>query len=124
MLDLTARLEAAALLLAGPGSIKDRLSDAYCRHLEDIREPDLPSQWGPEFADMIRALHQARALPGDDVVKASVRKLSSEEACRYAELVVRLYGIFAGMKHQVVNVRGTRPAVPLMSFLAEAGGSP
>src|ERR1700722_10751748 len=119
MVDLSARLEAAALSLTGPGPIKERLFDAYCRHLEDIRESDLPSQWGPEFAKMIQALHRASALPGDDIVKASVRKLSNEEACRYAELVVRLYGMFAGMKYQVVNGgRGARPMVPLANLLA------
>ncbi len=60
---------------------------------------------------MIQALHRAQALPGDDVVKASVRKLSNEEACRYAELVVRLYGMFAGMKQQSHRrPRHARPA--------------
>jgi hypothetical protein len=64
-------------------------------------------------------LHRASALPGDDIVKASVRKLSNEEACHYAELVVRLYGMFAGMKYQVVNGgRGARPMVPLANLLA------
>src|SRR5471030_1588850 len=110
MPDLYARLEAAALSLTGPGHIKDRLFDAYCRYLEDINESDVPGELAHEFGDMVQALHRAPALPGDDVVKASVRKLSNNEACRYAELVVRLYGMFAGMKYQVVNGgRGARP---------------
>ena len=63
---------------------------------------------------MIQALHRAQALPGDDVVKASVRKLSNEEACRYAELVVRLYGMFAGMKHiTLASAHRPAPVVPL-----------
>ena len=61
---------------------------------------------------MIQALHRAPALPGDDVVKASVRKLSNEEARRYAELVVRAYGMFAGMKQQIHNGRGNRTPSP------------
>ena len=69
-------------------------------------------------------MQRARALPGDDVVKASVRKLSNEEARRYAELVVRLYGMFAGMKQQIHNGRGNRPA-PLLKFLSvEASANP
>jgi hypothetical protein len=122
MVNLTARLEAAALSLAGPGNIKERLTDAYCRHLEGIHESDLPSELSLQFGDMIQALHRVRALPGDDVVKASVRKLSNHEACRYAELVVRLYGMLAGMQYHV-STRIARAAAPAPSFLAAEAGS-
>jgi hypothetical protein len=58
-------------------------------------------------------------------VKASVRKLSNEEARRYAELVVRLYGMFAGMKQQIHNGRSSRTPAPLLKFLSiEAGANP
>ena len=117
MADLCARLEAAALSLTGPGHIKDRLFDAYCSYLEDIQACDVPGELAHEFGDMIQALHRATALPGDDVVKASVRKLSTDQASHYAELVVRLYGMFAGMNHHVA-VRNARPLVPLAKFLA------
>jgi hypothetical protein len=105
--DLSGRLEAAALSLAGQGPIKERLFAAYCTYLQDIHESDLPAL-GTEFAEMIQALHRERALPGDDVVRASVRKLSNKEACSYAELVVRLYGTLANVKHQYASVRGVR----------------
>jgi hypothetical protein len=125
MRDLSTRLEAAALSMTGPGTIKDRLLDAYRSHLEDVQEADLPGALGAEFADMIHALHRSPALPGDDVVKASVRKLSNDEARRYAELVVRLYGTFAGIKQQIGNVRGNRVAAPLLKFLSvEASANP
>jgi len=88
MTDLSARLEAAALSLTGPGPIKERLTDAYCSHLEDLQASDL-SALGDEFAEMIQALHRERALPGDNVVRASVRKLSNQDVRHYAELVVR-----------------------------------
>ncbi|HEY4974100.1 MAG TPA: hypothetical protein VII41_10850 [Steroidobacteraceae bacterium] len=121
MADLCARLEAAAMSLTGPGHIKDRLFNAYCRHLEDIQQCDVPGELAHEFGDMIQALHRAAALPGDDVVKASVRKLSNEQACRYAELVIKLYGMFAGMSH--VAARNARPVVPLAKFLATEASS-
>ena len=98
MTDLSARLEAAALSLAGPGSIKDRLTDAYT-HVEDIEASELP-ELGAEFEQMMKALHSERALPGDNVVRASVRKLSADDVRHYAELLVRLYGMVAGIKHQ------------------------
>jgi hypothetical protein len=109
MTDLNGRLEAAALSLTGQGPIKERLFAAYCTYLQDIQESDLPVL-GAEFAEMIQALHRERPLPGDDVVRASVRKLSNREACYYAELVVKLYGTVAGVKHHpYASVRGARP---------------
>lgn len=122
MANISARLEAAALSLAGQGHIKDRLFDAYCRYLEDIQQSDVPGELAHEYGDMIQALHRAPALPGDDIVKASVRKLSNDQACRYAELVVRLYGMFAGMNHHVA-ARNSRPVVPLAKFLATEASS-
>jgi hypothetical protein len=121
MRDLNTRLEAAALSMTGPGTIKDRLLDAYRSHLEDVQESDLPGAIGAEFAEMTQALHRAQALPGDDVVKASVRKLSNEEARRYAELVVRLYGMSGGLKQQILNSRGNRTPAPLLKFLSIEG---
>jgi hypothetical protein len=54
-----------------------------------------------------------------------VRKLSNDEAKRYAELVVRLYGMYAGMKQQINNGRGNRTVAPLLKFLSvEASANP
>jgi len=117
MTDLTARLEAAALSLAGPGPIKERLTDAYS-HLEDLEATELPV-FGAEFADMIKALHREQPLPGDSVVRASVRKLSSQDVRQYAELLVRLYGMVAGIKHQ----RSTPRSVISSPKLLAAGGT-
>ncbi|HEX4025124.1 MAG TPA: hypothetical protein VHX52_10555 [Steroidobacteraceae bacterium] len=127
MIDLSARLEAAALFLAGPGSIKDRLSDAYRTHLQDIPESDRTAL-GDEFAEMIQALHREHALPGDDVVRASVRKLSNQQVHHYAELVVRLYGLFAGVRQELGRTRAPRtlPGAPpkyLPALPAENGAN-
>lgn len=90
---LSAQLEAAALALVGDGTLKDRLCAAYCDHLDDISEQDLPDEVQEEFAAMARVMHSTRALPGDSVVRASIRKLSNEEAQRYAGLILRAYGL-------------------------------
>lgn len=123
MPNLSARLEAAALSLAGPGHIKDRLLDAYSRHLKDIQESDLPDEYALDFAQMIHALHRSPALPGDDVVKASVRKLSNEEASHYAELVIRLYGVLASL-HPRAAPHHLRSVVPLAKFLTAEASPP
>lgn len=121
MADLRERLQAAALSLTGQGSIKERLFQAYCGHLQDIEECDLPCL-GAEFAEMIQAFHRERALPGDHVVRASVRKLSNKEACYYAELVVKLYGTLAAVK-QLTNVRSARAAEPNGKSVANGAGA-
>lgn len=85
------RLEAAVTTLSGNGALKDRLTRAYARHLEHLEPEALPPTVRQEFAALSNALHSARALPGDSVVRASVRKLSCEEAERCAALIVRTY---------------------------------
>ena len=88
---LSTQLEAAVLALVGHGALKDRLCAAYCDHLDDIREQDLPAEVQREFSAMSRAMHAARALPGDSVVRASVRKFSNDQAQGFAALIVRTY---------------------------------
>jgi hypothetical protein len=88
---LTAQLEAAVQTLVGNGALKDRLCSAYCDHLDDIRQQELPEEVRNEFSAMSRAMHGARALPGDSVVRASVRKFSIAQAQSFAALIVRTY---------------------------------
>ena len=90
---LSAQLEAATLALVGDGTLKDRLCAAFCDHLDDISELDLPDEVQEEFAAMTRVMHGARALPGDSVVRASIRKLSNEQAQCYAGLILRAYTV-------------------------------
>jgi hypothetical protein len=85
------RLEAAVTTLSGNGALKERLCHAYARHLDAIDLEALPPSLRGEFASLANTLHSARALPGDSVVRASVRKLSSEEAERCAALIVRAF---------------------------------
>ena len=124
---LSAQLEAAVLTLVGHGALKDRLCAAYCDHLDDIREQDLPEEVQREFSAMSRAMHAARALPGDSVVRASVRKFSNEQAQGFAALIVRTYAL----RVQDVAATPVGPArvanpshnpSPLAALLALEGG--
>lgn len=120
---LSAQLEAAVLVLVGHGALKDRLCTAYCSHLDDLREQELPLEVQGEFAAMSRAMHAARALPGDSVVRASVRKFSNEQAQAFAALIVRAYVL--RLQGQAATPAGharlgttSRNTAPLASFLA------
>ena len=125
---LSAQLEAAALLLVGDGTLKDRLCAAFCDHLDDIVELELPEEVQEEFAAMTRVMHGARALPGDSVLRASIRKLSSEEAQRYAGLILRTYGLrireLAATARSSPRTASAPPeTTPLAALLALEGGS-
>ncbi|HKC17709.1 MAG TPA: hypothetical protein VKC11_13495 [Steroidobacteraceae bacterium] len=126
---LSHRLEAAVTLLAGDGTLKERLAAAYREHLDDIDELELPNEVQLEYSQMSRTMHLARALPGDNVVRASVRKLSNEEAQRFAALIVRMYSLrmqslTSGTKPPARISATPRSTTSLVSLLAiEGGGS-
>ena len=131
--ELSAQLEAAALALVGDGTLKDRLCAAFCDHLDDVAAAQLPDEVQEEFSAMVRAMHAARALPGDSVVRASVRKLSSEQAQRYAGLILRSYGLrirelaaTARISPRAASAaRESTPleSTPLVALLALEGGT-
>lgn len=125
---LSHRLEAAVTLLAGDGTLKERLAAAFREHLDDIDELELPNEVQLEYSQMSRTMHLASALPGDNVVRASVRKLSNEEAQRFAALIVRMYSrrmqsAMAASKPPARISGAPRGTTSLVSLLAIEGGS-
>jgi hypothetical protein len=85
------QLEAAALTLARSGPIKDRLADAYRNHLSLVSPEELPEGLRAEFRACHDALTSEAPLRGEDAVRATVRKLSSQQADDLACTVVRLF---------------------------------
>ena len=85
------QLESAALTLARSGPIKDRLADAYRNHLSLVSAEDLPEGLRADFRACHDALTREAPLRGEDAVRATVRKLSSQEADELACTVVRLF---------------------------------
>src|SRR5689334_14313792 len=85
------QLEAAALTLARSGPIKDRLADAYRKHLSLVSAEELPEALRAEFRACHDALTREPPLRGEEAVRATVRKLSSHEADELACTVVRLF---------------------------------
>jgi len=122
MRNLTERLECAVVCLAGPGTIKERLVDAYEHCLADLAEDDFPADMRASFAELVRAMHRERALPGESRVRASVRKLSPDEARRYTTLIVRTYGELAGTRNE--PAAAMRIAAPIARLLAADAAVP
>jgi hypothetical protein len=87
------QLEGAVLSLTRSGAIKDRLSDAYRNHLAHVDAAALPDAARTDFCTCRDALTRQHPLRGEDAVRATVRKMSNEEAEALAQSVVRLYGV-------------------------------
>jgi hypothetical protein len=88
------QLEGAALSLVRAGSIKDRLTDAFRNHLAQVDAEELPDALRGQFRACHDALTRERPQPGEEAVRATVRKMSNPEADEVAASVVRLYGAF------------------------------
>lgn len=107
------RFQSATLSLARSGPIKDRLADAYRNHLAEVREEELPREMREEFRAVSRTLTRERPmLRGEDSVRATIRKMSNDEADRIACSVVRIFG---ALPHAATIARHPTPAqvVPL-----------
>ncbi len=117
-------LQRAAIRLSQEGSIKDRLADAYASHLIEVDADELPDGVRKDFAALCEALHRERPLPRESVIRASVRKMSNEEAGHYAALVVRMFATLA--RAEVAGLaarRSTRgvAATPIVQLFAVEG---
>jgi hypothetical protein len=88
------QLEGAAVSLARAGPIKDRLAEAFRSHLAEVNTDELPESLRQQFRVCHDALIRERPQPGEDAVRATVRKLSGSEADELACFVVRLYGAY------------------------------
>lgn len=102
------KLHAAAITLAGSGTIKERLAGAYISNLADLDQDQLPAEIRPEFDDLCQALHRVKPNGNEGPVLATVRKMSNREADDCAQRIVTLYGALAhhqGMLEQPVSVR-------------------
>ena len=78
----------AVSVLAGPGPIKQRLTEAYLGHLRSVDARTLPSEVLPDFLALSEALTSTKATGGMNSVEVSVRKMSEQEAGRHATSVL------------------------------------
>lgn len=113
-------LQQATITLTQGGSIKDRLADAYATHLIQVDVEDLPESLRDEFECLCQAMRRERPLPRETAIRASVRKMSNEEAARHATLVVRIFAAVARTGSGAVLRRSVRnPAgAPIVNLFA------
>lgn len=111
--------EAATVALTRPASIKDRIADAYRNYLALVDERDLPPDVCEEFRALIDTLTRVSPqLRGDDAVRATIRKMSNEDALEATSAVVRMYGAVSRasmLEHFAVEKRREEEEVPAES---------
>src|SRR5688572_14973578 len=113
------KFHGATLSLVRTGTIKDRLNDAYRNYLAHVDETELPKEIRDEFRAFSCSLHRERPLlRGEDAVRATIRKMSSDEADEVASSVVRMYGVISrGMVPSAQRSPSGAQVIPL--YLAE-----
>jgi hypothetical protein len=110
------KLHAATLELAKSSPIKQRLTNAFSKHLKFIDASQLPAALRSELSDIQRGLERVAPLPGETPVQATVRKMSAEDADLYATRIVVLFG-------EVARASGPR-AVETAAVAAAAEPAP
>jgi hypothetical protein len=113
------KFQRATVTLARSGPIKDRLTDAYRSHLATVLEDELPVSLRADFRNFGRAVTRERpVLRGEDSFRATVRKMSCEEAEDLACSVVQM---FSAMPRGAAPARtGKLPAQIVPLYIAEA----
>ena len=88
---------AALQVLVGTGAVKQRLVDAYRRHLASLREQDLPDAIRDRFAMLRSAMHEAPAAGGMTAPEASARKMSEKDAAEHATAILEMFAVMSAL---------------------------
>jgi hypothetical protein len=117
------RFLTAVSVMAGNGQIKQRLIQAYEDNLQGIECDDLPVAARQAFADLRAMLQSVSPLNGEGAIRATVRKMSANDAEQCAGLMVRLLAEVvrhsdSGQKRLPLQA-DERPGVP--PFLVKSG---
>lgn len=91
MVNAWENLHCATLELVRSTPIKQRLVSA-ARHLTPLAEDQLPNEIRASFAQLMRLLAGVQPQRGEDVVVASVRKMSNQQTDDCATLIVEIFG--------------------------------
>jgi len=80
----------ATLELAKATALKQRLTDAFSRHLQDMPPAEMPGSLRADFVALCQRMTKVSPLRGETAVAATVRKMSLVEADACATRIVVL----------------------------------
>jgi hypothetical protein len=105
----------AVLVLAGSGPVKQRLAEAYQRHLASLRPEDLPREVRERFTELQSSLRCCGRMGSLDSVSASALKLSEHEAAAHARSVVDIFVSIGDAGAPLQVAQRTGPALHAVS---------
>jgi hypothetical protein len=85
----------ATLTLVGPGPVKQRLCDAYMKHLRMVDAESLPLSIQLGFTELTQAMRCGQPAGGLSAVEATVRKMSEQDAGNLAVRVLEMFVAFS-----------------------------
>jgi hypothetical protein len=97
--------QAAMGVLVGAGPVKQRLIEAYNRHLAHLREQDLPDALADRFAALRLAMHESRPTCGLTAAEASVRKMSERDAAGQASAIFEMFVVLSAENESAPRLR-------------------
>ncbi|MEX2150593.1 MAG: hypothetical protein WD793_10265 [Steroidobacteraceae bacterium] len=107
-------LHKAALELAKSTPLKQRLTDAFTRHLLDLPTDEVPGELRADFEGLQQSMTKIPPALGESAVVATVRKMSisDADACatRIVELLDKLHRLLATAPARVAPATPARPA--------------
>lgn len=107
-------LHKAALELARSAPLKQRLTDAFTRHLLELPTYEVPGELRPDFEELRQSMTRIPPAHGESAVVATVRKMSlgDADACatRIVELLDRLHRLLAAAPARAAPAAPARPA--------------
>jgi hypothetical protein len=102
-------LHKAALELAGSAPLKQRLTDAFTRHLLELPNYEIPGELRPDFEWLRQSMTRIPPAYGESAVVATVRKMSigDADACatRIVELLDRLHRLLTAPSAKAAPAR-------------------
>lgn len=113
------RLESATLFFARSGAIKERLEGAWRQCLATLDADDLPREIRLPFLELSSAMQRERPLRGEDAVRATIRKMSNEDAERYAASIVRMFCRMTRQQELELSLPAPQSAAVVQLFAAE-----
>lgn len=88
----------AALELVAPGTVKQRLAEAFGRHLAALKSDDLPRELRDDFMALEGSLSNIRPLRGETALQATVRKMSDSQAAACSRQIINLLAALAKLQ--------------------------
>lgn len=110
------KFQFATLSLVRSGTIKERLDEAYRHYLAFVLEDDVPKDAREDLRRLHLAIQRERPTSKkEDCVRATIRKLSNEEADRMAQTVVRIFSMMPRTVPMLVRNNPSAQVIPLYS---------